>query len=76
MPLGTAIAILVEDEADLAAFKDYKGDGGSAPTSAPVSSPAAESTPSAGPAASKTYPDHVKLEMPNLSPTMEKVSIF
>ena len=23
-----------------------------------------------------SYPDHIKLEMPNLSPTMEKVSCF
>ena len=43
VPLGTAIAILVEEEADVAAFKDYKG--GDAGASAPASSP--EPTPAA-----------------------------
>ena len=30
MPLGTVLAVLVEDEDDLPAFKDYKDDGASA----------------------------------------------
>jgi pyruvate dehydrogenase E2 component (dihydrolipoamide acetyltransferase) len=35
LPLGTLLAILVEDEADLAAFKDYKPEDAPAPA-APV----------------------------------------
>lgn len=76
VPLGTAIAILVEEEGDIAAFADYTG--GASPSSAsatPAEASAPASTPSA-PAggAAKDYPEHIKLEMPNLSPTMEKVS--
>ena len=78
VPLGVAVAILVEEEGDVAAFAEYTpGASSSAPAAeapaqeaAPASAP---STPAAGPA--KSYPDHITLEMPNLSPTMEKVSI-
>lgn len=31
IPLGKVIAILVEDEADVAAFKDFKQEGGAKP---------------------------------------------
>jgi pyruvate dehydrogenase E2 component (dihydrolipoamide acetyltransferase) len=74
VPLGEIIAILVEEKADVAAFANYK-----------ASSVVSESTPAADvpihtaskPASlKKSYPDHVLLEMPNLSPTMEKVSLF
>ena len=74
--LGTPVAILVEDEADIAAFANYDGSSAaSTPSAAPAESAAPASTPSA-PAggAGKSYPEHIKLEMPNLSPTMEKVS--
>ena len=40
--LGTPVAVLVEDEADLAAFKDYKGGDSSAAPSTPA---AAEPAP-------------------------------
>ena len=70
--LGTAMAIIVERKEDIAAFADYTGPGASA---APVQAAPAQAAPAATPAAAaKKYPDHIKLEMPNLSPTMEKVS--
>ena len=76
VPLGTPVAILVEEEGDVAAFADYSpGAAAATPSAAPAEQAApasAPSAPAAGP--SKTYPDHMKLEMPNLSPTMEKVS--
>ena len=74
VPLGSPVAIIVENKEDIAAFADYDGSsgGGAAPAqAAPTPQPAAAAAPSA-PATS--YPDHIKLEMPNLSPTMEKVS--
>lgn len=69
VPLGTPIAILVDSEKDIAAFTNYSGN-------APAAKQAAPKVEAAKPkaAAAKSYPDHIKLEMPNLSPTMEKVS--
>jgi pyruvate dehydrogenase E2 component (dihydrolipoamide acetyltransferase) len=68
--LGELIAIVVEKESDIAAFANYTA--GSQPQAA--AQPAAKASEPAKPkAAAKSYPDHVVLEMPNLSPTMEKV---
>lgn len=36
IPLGTALAILVENEADIAQFKDYKGESASPAPAAPI----------------------------------------
>ena len=70
--LGKTVAILVENKEDIAAFANYSADSAGAPAqSAPQAA-----TPAATPAASApatNYPEHIKLEMPNLSPTMEKV---
>ena len=74
VPLGAPVAILVDNKEDVAAFANYSADaaGGSAPESTPQAAAATPTpAPSASPAAS--YPDHITLEMPNLSPTMEKV---
>ena len=74
VPLGSPVAIIVENKEDIAAFADYDGSsgGGAAPAqAAPTPQPAAAAAPSAP---TTSYPDHIKLEMPNLSPTMEKVS--
>lgn len=68
--LGTTIAILVDEEKDVAAFKNYEE--GSAPAQA-APAKAAPAAPAKKAAPAKSYPDHVVLEMPNLSPTMEKV---
>lgn len=71
--LGTPIAILVESEKDIAAFSSYDGASTATSATAPAAAPKQESA-KAKPAAS--YPDHIKLAMPNLSPTMEKVSLL
>ena len=72
--LGKIVAILVENKADIAAFANWTEGEDSAPaTPEPVAAPVA--TP-AKPAAPKVQlPYHIKLEMPNLSPTMEKGNI-
>jgi pyruvate dehydrogenase E2 component (dihydrolipoamide acetyltransferase) len=58
IPLGKVLAILVDDEGDIAAFKDYKPEDGDAPAAAstpqaaPAEQPAAAApTPKATPAA-------------------------
>lgn len=51
LPLGTVLAVLVEEEDDLAAFKDYKGEEAPAasapPTPAAAPEPKAQATPAA-----------------------------
>ena len=75
--LGTPIAILVESKADIAAFANYKsGAAAAAPAAATPAPQAAAPKQTAASKPAKSYPDHVKLEMPNLSPTMEKVSLI
>ncbi len=78
VPLGSAVAIIVENKEDVAAFANYdpSGAASSAPaTSAAPEAPAAQAAPAAAPSApAQSYPEHIALEMPNLSPTMEKVS--
>lgn len=60
LPLGTVLAVLVEDEDDLGAFKDFKDDGSSAGGATPAPeakaepTPAAASTPTPTPAAAST----------------------
>ena len=74
VPLGAPVAIIVENKEDVAAFANYDGSGAGAPAAEPAPAAApAQATPAA-PAASASYPEHIALEMPNLSPTMEKVS--
>jgi len=56
MPVGTLVAILAEEEADIAKFADYVDSGEIASTAAPtaeaaVPAPAATATPTAAPAA-------------------------
>ncbi|XP_072342689.1 dihydrolipoyllysine-residue acetyltransferase component of pyruvate dehydrogenase complex, mitochondrial [Scyliorhinus torazame] len=80
VPLGTIICITVQKAEDIEAFKDYTPEAAAA-ASAP---PAAASTPSTAPAAAATpftsssppkapgssYPPHMKIVLPALSPTM------
>ena len=74
VPLGAPVAIIVENQEDVAAFANY--DGSSAAATPAPAAPAQEAapTPAAAAAPATSYPDHIALEMPNLSPTMEKVS--
>ena len=68
--LGKTVAIIVERKEDVAAFANYSADSAS---SAPAQPAPQAATPAAASAPATNYPDHIKLEMPNLSPTMEKV---
>ena len=72
------VCVVVEDEGDVAAFKDFKV-GDSAPAAA-APAPAASSTPPPAPAApsapaASSYPAHEIIPLPALSPTMETGSI-
>ena len=49
--LGKIVAVIVEDEADIAAFKDYSADSASAPAAAPQQAEAAPTPSAAQPAA-------------------------
>jgi len=72
--LGKAVAIIVENKEDVAAFANYTADSTDA-SAAPTEAASAPSTPAASSAPATSYPDHIKLEMPNLSPTMERGNI-
>lgn len=76
IPLGQIVAILVEDEADVAAFKDYSPDSGGVASASSSSSEAA--SPQAPPPSSSAanYPTHDLLSMPALSPTMSSGNIM
>lgn len=75
VPLGQAVAIIVENKEDIAAFANYDGSAPAAQTAAPAATPAAATPAAAAPAQpAASWPEHITLEMPNLSPTMEKVS--
>ena len=69
------MAIIVENKEDIAAFANYAGPNSSAPAqeAAPVQAAPAATPAAAAPA--QNWPEHMALEMPNLSPTMEKVSL-
>jgi pyruvate dehydrogenase E2 component (dihydrolipoamide acetyltransferase) len=73
--LGKLLCIIVSNEADVAAFKNYtpSGDAVSSKPAAQPASPAPTAAPAAVPAAS--YPPHTNVTLPNLSPTMEKGNI-
>jgi len=78
--VGEMVCVVVEEEGDIAAFKDFKvGDApaAAAPAAAPAAPAAAPSTPppAAAPAASN-YPSHEVITLPALSPTMETGSII
>lgn len=51
IPIGKLLCIIVESEADVKAFKDFKDDGAgaAAPPSAPTSAPNVKTTPSSSP---------------------------
>jgi pyruvate dehydrogenase E2 component (dihydrolipoamide acetyltransferase) len=71
IPLGTPIAIVVDNEKDVAAFANFKS--GSVVEEKKETS-TSKNTVEVKPAVS-AFPEHIRLEMPNLSPTMEKVSL-
>jgi pyruvate dehydrogenase E2 component (dihydrolipoamide acetyltransferase) len=76
--VGVPVAVIVEEEGDVAAFKDYTP--GSAPATEATSSPAASSAAPAASASasssSSSFPAHEILSMPALSPTMTMGNII
>lgn len=73
VPLGQTLAIMVDDEADIAAFANYTEDGAAEPVV--EAAPTQQAAPVQASAPAVDYPWHVLLEMPNLSPTMESGNI-
>eukprot|EP00775_Hariotina_reticulata_P012800 gene12800-12928_t len=81
VPVGTTVALLVEEEADVAALKDFTpGDAKS--SRAPAAPAAAAAAPAAGGGGgggggggAGSYPAHEVLKMPALSPTMSQGNI-
>ncbi|XP_011300910.1 dihydrolipoyllysine-residue acetyltransferase component of pyruvate dehydrogenase complex, mitochondrial [Fopius arisanus] len=84
--IGSLVCIIVEQQSDVAVFKDFKDDGTAvSPTpAAPATAAAPPPPPPAAPRAASTpafrfyadYPDHVKVTLPALSPTMETGTII
>uniref|UniRef100_UPI00398E6622 dihydrolipoyllysine-residue acetyltransferase component of pyruvate dehydrogenase complex, mitochondrial n=1 Tax=Pristiophorus japonicus TaxID=55135 RepID=UPI00398E6622 len=69
VPLGTIICITVQNAEDIEAFKDYSPEAASAsPVAAAAGSPSTPSSPPKAPGSS--YPPHMKIVLPALSPTM------
>lgn len=65
--VGTPVAIVVEDADDVGAFADYQaGTAAAAAPSAPAAAPAA---------AAGSFPSHVVMAMPALSPTMAQGNV-
>ena len=77
--VGDMVCVIVEEESDVAAFKDFKLGDSSAPSAPAAASPAAAAPASAAPAtpaaAVSSYPSHEIITLPALSPTMETGSI-
>merc|ERR1712227_945780 len=70
--VGEMVCVVVEEEGDVAAFKDFKA--GDAPAAgAQAATPAA---PAAAAPAASNYPSHEVITLPALSPTMETGSII
>jgi len=70
IPLGKLLCIIVPNEEDIAAFKNFDDSG---EVSVPGSVPPPPSVEASSPAPSnaKTYPEHKLVPLPALSPTME-----
>lgn len=69
IPLGQLLAITVEEEADVAAFKDFV-DGEVVSADATDTGAPAPSTPDAAATAPADLPEHREMTMPKVSPTM------
>lgn len=77
LALGTAIAVTVKNKGDVNAFKDFalmKTEKKSEETSKQQAS--SSSNTSNNKSNNSTYPQHKKLPLPNLSPSMEKGNIL
>ena len=78
--VGTLVGIFVENEADIAAFKDISLadlEGGAASAGAPAAAAAAAPAAAApAPVAATNYPKHNLMSLPALSPTMQTGTIL
>lgn len=79
IPVGTPVAIIVEDKAAVGAFKDYtpSGSASSSASSAAAPPPPTPTPVAAGASAgSQSFPPHQVMAMPALSPTMTMGNIL
>ncbi|XP_008575823.1 PREDICTED: dihydrolipoyllysine-residue acetyltransferase component of pyruvate dehydrogenase complex, mitochondrial [Galeopterus variegatus] len=77
VPVGAIICITVEKPEDIEAFKNYTLDSSAAPQAAPTPTPAPAPAPapaspltSSAQAPGSSYPPHMQVVLPALSPTM------
>lgn len=71
VPIGTPVAIVVDEASDVAAFAGYEaGSAASSPAAAAPAAAAAASSSSASPSSSSSFPPHTLMGLPALSPTM------
>ncbi|XP_006890838.1 PREDICTED: dihydrolipoyllysine-residue acetyltransferase component of pyruvate dehydrogenase complex, mitochondrial [Elephantulus edwardii] len=72
VPVGAIICITVEKPEDIEAFKNYTLDSSAAPTpqAAPTPTPAASPPTPSAQAPGSSYPTHMQVLLPALSPTM------
>ncbi|XP_078055103.1 dihydrolipoyllysine-residue acetyltransferase component of pyruvate dehydrogenase complex, mitochondrial isoform X2 [Mustelus asterias] len=68
VPLGTIICITVQRPEDIEAFKDYTPEAAAAASAPAAPTPSTPSSPPKPPGSS--YPPHMKIVLPALSPTM------
>ena len=77
VPVGTPVAIVVDEASDVAAFANYEP-GSAASSSAASAAPAASAEPASAAAAassSSNFPPHTLMGLPALSPTMASGNI-
>ncbi|KAK9955428.1 hypothetical protein ABG768_015306 [Culter alburnus] len=74
VPIGAVICITVDNPDLIPAFKDYTLDKNASSAPAPAAAPPPPAAPTAAPAAPQvpgsSYPPHMKVQLPALSPTM------
>ncbi|KAI8465211.1 MAG: dihydrolipoamide acetyltransferase [Monoraphidium minutum] len=75
IPVGEAVAILVEEEGDIAAFANYSG-GASPAAAAPSAPPPQQQQQKPAAPTASSFPPHDVLAMPALSPTMAQGNIL
>ncbi|CAD7696776.1 unnamed protein product [Ostreobium quekettii] len=73
LKIGTPLAIVVDDQSDVAAFSDYVEQGSASEPSPPSTPAPAAAAPEAKPAGS--FPTFTPLSFPALSPTMSQGNI-
>ena len=73
VPVGTLVAIVVDEASDVAAFASYEAGSGASSSAAPAAAAAAGAAApaaAAAPSPSSNFPPHTLMGLPALSPTM------